>query len=103
MKELKLPLEQPYHELVLNFLNQSFGNSQASIEFWKEEVTPKLQIKFDVNWKEPTTLRNTLTNFKVDEFNGLALVFSKLKTATGLIFSQRFKVNGTKDQISYFS
>ena len=47
MKKLKKPLEEPYRKLVLDFLNEVFGTSQKSIDYWEQRIKKNLFQSFE--------------------------------------------------------
>ena len=49
MKEIKQPLEAPYRQLVIRFLNLVFGKSKESDKFWDTIVKKQLRSKFRLN------------------------------------------------------
>lgn len=46
MKQKKLPLEEPYRKLVLDYLNLVFGNSALSDEYWDTKIIVSVQRHF---------------------------------------------------------
>ena len=46
MKLYRVPLEEPYMEQTVEFLNVAFGTSPASAEFWENVVKPIMLEKF---------------------------------------------------------
>jgi hypothetical protein len=46
MKKLKVPLEQPYLELLVELLNLVFGSSPKSQRYWQEKIKVRLHAKF---------------------------------------------------------
>ena len=46
VQELCIPLEIPYHSLVVDILNAVFGSSEMSILFWEEVILAKLTSSF---------------------------------------------------------
>eukprot|EP00008_Paramoeba_atlantica_P015514 CAMPEP_0201498548 /NCGR_PEP_ID=MMETSP0151_2-20130828/71691_1 /ASSEMBLY_ACC=CAM_ASM_000257 /TAXON_ID=200890 /ORGANISM="Paramoeba atlantica, Strain 621/1 / CCAP 1560/9" /LENGTH=330 /DNA_ID=CAMNT_0047890205 /DNA_START=6 /DNA_END=995 /DNA_ORIENTATION=- len=49
VKELKLPLEVPYRQLAINFLNLVFGASAQQMEWWKETLPSLLSLHFNIH------------------------------------------------------
>ena len=49
MQELKLPLEEPYRCLLVDFLNLVFGQSLESTSFWNTTIKSYLASKFCYN------------------------------------------------------
>jgi hypothetical protein len=46
MKKLKVPLEEPYRSLVISYLNLVLGDSEASEEYWNNNIKRALKRQF---------------------------------------------------------
>ncbi len=46
VRQLKVPLEQPYRKLLVDYLNLVFGESAKSTRYWNEKLKSKLQHKY---------------------------------------------------------
>ncbi len=46
MQEIKLPLEEPYRCLLVDFLNLVFGDSMESTVFWNTSIKHYMHLKF---------------------------------------------------------
>lgn len=88
MQEIKLPLEEPYRCLLVDFLNLVFGQSDESTQFWNTTIKKYLHSKFCYNL-------NT-ADLKVEMFSmcpgetGLHLCFLRLLEMTNMKISPRF-------------
>lgn len=47
MQKLKEPLDEPFHRLVVNYLNVVFGSSTESTHFWETKLMQDVEAKFD--------------------------------------------------------
>jgi len=98
-REVRLPLEQPYRQLVVEFLNTVFGNSPRSEIFWDTRIRRYLQSKF-CYLREEDHLKNTLfqgvseeidrAGNKIQVPNGLWMCFSRLMEMASLKISPNF-------------
>lgn len=46
-RKLKLPLEEPYHRLVIDYLNLIIGHNDQSEEYWAKNLKISLVRKFE--------------------------------------------------------
>ena len=47
MKQIALPLEEPYRRLVIDYLNVVFGNYKVSDEYWDKWLKQDLLMNFE--------------------------------------------------------
>eukprot|EP01102_Stenamoeba_stenopodia_P009610 TRINITY_DN2847_c0_g2_i1.p1 TRINITY_DN2847_c0_g2~~TRINITY_DN2847_c0_g2_i1.p1 ORF type:complete len:696 (+),score=133.49 TRINITY_DN2847_c0_g2_i1:124-2088(+) len=70
MKELQVPVEQPYLQVLTSFLNLAFGNSKSSDVFWETSVQDALVFKFGsfsyFNQNETPSLKSFLFKKSID-------------------------------------
>lgn len=101
MQELKLPLEEPYRCLLVDFLNLVFGQSKESNDFWNSTIKSYLSSKF--------CYRVGTSDLKVDLFsmcpteNGLLLCFLRLLDMTKMKVAPRLLNQFSKNPTSFLS
>lgn len=101
MQELKLPLEEPYRCLLVDFLNLVFGNSPESTSFWNTTIASYLTSKFCYSI--------TTTDLKHDLFsscpgeNGLQICFLRLMEMTNMKVAPRLLDQLAKNPTSLLS
>lgn len=102
MKELKVPLEEPYRRLVISYLNLVLGDSEASEEYWNGNLKKSLQRTFveglsEQESNEAYSLKSSLNNFSNDRVDGKLLLFLRLQKMTGLRFTNRINDEFTQN------
>ena len=71
MQELQLPLEIPYHSLVVLILNSIFGSSPASVSFWENDVVRLLHSDFNFDLQSNASKISSMGKGVVDWYKGL--------------------------------
>ncbi|KAH3763191.1 Histidine kinase [Pelomyxa schiedti] len=107
MERLKLPLEEPYRRVIVDYMNLVLGSSEESAEFWhpppKTESLRKFELwhiplktellrKFEfalTREEEDQDLRTLLSNFSSVWMDGKVLLFQRIQKMTGLKFTKR--------------
>ncbi|KAL6059841.1 Clu domain-containing protein [Balamuthia mandrillaris] len=94
MRELKLPLEEPYHRLVIDYLNLIIGHSDHSEEYWTKNLKISLMRKFELaltpeEAAENFPLKSILDSFSDASMDGKLLLFNRVQKLCGLKFSRR--------------
>ena len=102
MKALKVPLEEPYRRLVISYLNLVLGDSEASEEYWNNNLKRAIQRTFigglsDQEINEAYSLKSSLNNFSNDRVDGKLLLFLRLQKMTGLRFTNRINEEFTQN------
>ena len=49
MKKEKMPLDEPYRKLIIEYINLVFGDSITSDEYWDRDLVAKLEQKFETS------------------------------------------------------
>lgn len=93
MKQLGLPLEEPYRRLVIDYLNLVFGNTKNSDEYWDEWLKKDLLFNFTDPLSEEESQPSFHLKVRVkgtDELDVkfLSRVFERVVKMMGLQFSQ---------------
>jgi hypothetical protein len=66
---------QPFHRLVVNYLNVVFGTSPESTNFWDTKLITDVESKFDGVKFQPTKTTATRLQFKdLTAYGGVAVV-----------------------------
>ena len=102
MKELKVPLEEPYRRLIISYLNLVLGDSEASEEYWNYNIKKAIQKTFEQGMSEQESsvahsLKSSLSNFSNDKVDGKLLLFLRLQKMTGLRFTTRINEEFTNN------
>lgn len=87
MKNVRQPLEAPYRQLVVRFLNLVFGKSRESVEFWKIVIKKQLASKFNIDGQttsEGFPLKKFLGLMATNELSPLLMLFGRLVSLTGI-------------------
>lgn len=92
MKLLRVPLEEPYRRLVIEYLNLLFGESDRSDEYWNTVIRKNVQANFpDALTAEEASdnffLKPTLTFFSAEDVDGKYLLFCRIASMAGLKIS----------------
>lgn len=90
MEELKQPLEAPYRNLIVRFLNLVFGKSRQSTVYWNVTLKQELKTKFSVRnilTEDVFPLKIILTAWDTPAVEPAALLFSRVQSLTGLKFT----------------
>jgi len=79
MKQLKVPLEDPYRRLVVEYLNVVLGHSEQSEQYWERKIKPALQSIFidalsDIEAKASYNLKSLISTFESDVMDGRLFV-----------------------------
>ena len=45
-EKLKIPMEAPYRQVVVELLNKIFAGNESSLEYWTRHLLPELKTKF---------------------------------------------------------
>jgi len=87
MKQLKLPLEEAYRRLVIDYLNLVFTNSKQSDEYWDKWLKKDLIV----NFPESLSPQEDSDSFTLKPKNGktMMLLFERIKKIMGLKFIKR--------------
>ena len=89
---LKVPLEQPYIQVVANFLNLIFGNSKESDLYWQTTVKLEMMSKYGTvgfskaELSDETIFKKLILKEKIassPDFTASYLLFLHLKELTG--------------------
>eukprot|EP01105_Mastigella_eilhardi_P015608 TRINITY_DN3574_c0_g1_i1.p1 TRINITY_DN3574_c0_g1~~TRINITY_DN3574_c0_g1_i1.p1 ORF type:complete len:593 (-),score=166.43 TRINITY_DN3574_c0_g1_i1:44-1822(-) len=91
-EHLKIPLEEPYRRLIVDYMNLVLGNSEESAEFWNTPLKRDLKKKFAraVTAEEnDQDMRTLVSNFSSVQMDGKLLLFQRIQKMTGLVFTQR--------------
>jgi Translation initiation factor eIF3 subunit 135 len=98
MRQLRLPLDVPYRQLVVDYLNLVFGSSQRTYDYWNKEMSEQMvnYLSFDpqhlasdpLNPSSSASLQSRVF-FEPDskqavEFNGRYLIVTRLQAITGV-------------------
>jgi hypothetical protein len=89
MKQLKVPLEDPYRRLVVEYLNVVLGSSEQSEEYWERKIKPALQGSFlsalsDAEAKASYNLKSLISTFESDVMDGRLFVCRKCRCSLSL-------------------
>lgn len=95
MKELRMPVDEPYRIVVTDYLNLVFGNTAASTDHWNTEIVKELDQRFSLrpkNWRQfPRNLKEWLwtpLEGRKGSFEDLRIyLFEEVRNMTGLSFS----------------
>jgi hypothetical protein len=93
MRKLKVPLEQPYRRLVVDYLNLVFGESAKSDRYWDLRLKKKLLQKFARALTPAETLvghnlKKALASWSMpQQKSGRQMLFEKLRSMVGLQFA----------------
>jgi len=87
MKELKLALQEPYKDVVIDYLNTLFGTSERSKTYWNQHLKRLILTNFPVGLSiEESDVEYDLKGNYVAT-NSLCLLFRCIKKLTGLKFT----------------
>lgn len=94
MRKLKLPLEEPYHRLVIDYMNLVIGHNDQSEEYWAKNLKTSLVRKFEgaLNAEEAEddyALKCVLDYFSDNSMDGKLLLFNRIQKICGLKFTHR--------------
>jgi len=98
MRQLRLPLDVPYRQLVVDYLNLVFGSHQRSYDYWNKEMSEQMvnYLSFDPNHltSDPFAQSSSISlqarvffepeANQAREFNGRYLVVNRLQSMTGI-------------------
>jgi hypothetical protein len=45
-EKLKIPMEAPYRQVVVDLLNKIFSATDNSLDYWTRELVPEMKLKF---------------------------------------------------------
>ena len=99
MKSLRLPVDEPYRRLVIDYLNLVFGESDASQAYWATDVKSQIQEKYvrSLTAREKMRefpLKNLLSQFSRENIDGKYIMFTRVQKMSGLKFTMRFVLGG---------
>lgn len=89
MKHVRQPLEAPYRQLVVRFLNLVFGKSRESVEFWDTILKKQLKSKFNIDGQTTSDgfpLKKFVTLMETKELSPYLLLFHRVESLTGIKF-----------------
>jgi hypothetical protein len=101
MQELKLPLEEPYRCLLVDFLNLVFGQSLESTSFWNTTIKSYLASKFCYS-RTTSDLKHDLFSMCPGE-NGLQICFLRLLEMTKMKVAPRLLDQFSKNPANFLS
>jgi len=58
-EKMKIPMEAPFRQLVVDLMNQSMSGDEKSLLFWKSQLVPELSLRFyfsDFSLRNPKSL-----------------------------------------------
>ncbi len=92
VKSLRLPLEEPYRKLVVDYLNLLFGESDESDVYWNTVIRKNVMTNFydALSLQEAADgffLKPTLTYFSGEDVDGKYLLFMRIAAMSGLEMS----------------
>ena len=92
MKSLRLPLEEPYRKLIIDYLNLLFGDSDRSDVYWNTVIRKNVQAHFHdalsaEECQEEFFLKPTLTYFSGESTDGKYLLLMRIAAMSGLQLS----------------
>jgi tetratricopeptide (TPR) repeat protein len=101
MKSLKLPVDEPYRRLVIDYLNLVFGESDASQAYWATEVKTQITVKYvrgltSAERAAEFPLKTNLSQFSRMDIDGKYIMFMRVQKMSGLKFTTRLN-NYLKD------
>ena len=96
MKSLRLPLEEPYRRLVIDYLNLVFGESDRSDLYWNTVIRRNVVINFHDALSgdeqlESFFVKPMLNYFSGEDCDGKYLLFCRICEMSGLIISPALK------------
>lgn len=75
MREVDSPqMEDPYFTVIINFFNNLFGTTDASIQFWNNTITSEIKKRFDFPGSIPENISK-----KVDRLELFLRISAKLQ------------------------
>lgn len=97
MKQLRLPLEEPYRRLVIDFLNLVFGNNKDSDVYWNKYIKEDLIANFtdplsEQELEESYPLKVRTKEGELDD-TFINRVFERVQKMMGLQFAQSRSFN----------
>ncbi len=89
---MRLPLEEPYRKLVVDYLNLLFGESDQSDVYWNTVIRKNVMANFyDALSRDERSegffLKPTLTYFSGEDVDGKYLLFMRIAAMSGLEMS----------------
>jgi hypothetical protein len=95
MRMLRLPLEEPYRRLVIDYLNLIFGNTKESDLYWNRWLKSDIQMNFLDALTEEEAAPEFNLKLRMGTWSGaisidfLTQVFERVKKMLGLQFNHR--------------
>lgn len=92
MKALRIPLEEPYRRIVVDYLNLLFGESEKSDLYWNTVIRRSTVTNFPdalslEEQQENFYIKPMLTNFSSPDCDGKYLLFCRIAAMSGLQIS----------------